>query len=111
MFEKADNMESLNKIRVKFLGKKGELTKVLRGMGALSAKERFWIGQLANQVRAELEDYLAARSAEIKDKELEDRLANERLDVTLPGVPFSLGKNHPLTRIQHEIEDIFLGLG
>lgn len=111
MLEKADNMETLNDIRVKFLGKKGELTKVLRGMGSLSAEERPRVGQLANQVRAELEDYLAHRSFEIKNKELENRLARERIDVTLPGTPFTLGKSHPLTRVQEEIENIFLGLG
>jgi len=111
LLEKADNMETLNEIRVKFLGKKGELTKVLRGMGSLSAEERPRVGQLANKVRAELEEYLAHRTIEVKNKELENRLAEERIDVTLPGTPFSLGKNHPLTRVQEEIENIFLGLG
>lgn len=111
LFEAADTTEGLNKIRVKYLGKKGELTKVLRGMGALPAEERPRAGQLANQVRTELEACLAARTAAIKDKEIEARLAREHLDVTLPGVSFSMGKNHPLTRIQYEIEDIFLGLG
>lgn len=111
LLEKADNMETLNEIRVKFLGKKGELTKVLRGMGSLSAEERPRVGQLANKVRAELEEYLAHRTTEVKNKELENRLAEERIDVTLPGTPFSLGKNHPLTRVQEEIENIFLGLG
>lgn len=111
LLDNAGSMEALNNIRVRFLGKKGELTKVLRGMGSLSPEERPRVGQLANRVRAELEEHLSRRISEIKDKELEDRLARERIDVTLPGTPFSLGKSHPLTRVQEEIEDIFLGLG
>lgn len=107
----AESLEEINNIRVKYLGKKGELTRVLRGMGSLPPEERPRVGQLANQVRAELEELLEKRAAEIKQKELETRLERERIDVTLPGTPFMLGKNHPLTRIQEEIENIFLGLG
>jgi len=111
LLDRATSMDQLNEIRVKFLGKKGELTKVLRGMGALSADERPRIGQLANSVRAELEEYLNHSMSAVKNKELEAQLAGEKIDVTLPGTPFSLGKTHPLTRVQQEIEDIFLGLG
>ncbi len=111
LMEEAESLEALNDVRVKYFGKKGELTKVLRGMGSLSAEERPRIGQLANQVRAELEEYLNHRMTRVKNKELENRLAGERIDVTLPGTPLFLGKNHPLTRVQEQIEDIFLGLG
>jgi phenylalanyl-tRNA synthetase alpha chain len=111
LMEEAESLEALNDVRVKYFGKKGELIKVLRGMGSLSAEERPRIGQLANQVRAELEEYLNHRMTRVKNKELENRLAGERIDVTLPGTPLFLGKNHPLTRVQEQIEDIFLGLG
>ncbi|MCF8011376.1 MAG: phenylalanine--tRNA ligase subunit alpha [Clostridiales bacterium] len=109
--DEASDLKKLNEIRVKYLGKKGELTKVLRGMGSLSAEERPRIGQLANSVREELEEYLERRTDELKNKELEERLSREKIDVTLPGKPCMLGKMHPLTRIQGEIEDIFTGLG
>ena len=101
----------LEQIRIRFLGKKGELTAVLRGMGALSAEERPVIGQLANDVRAEIENAITARVAEQKEKELAARLAAEKLDVTMPGSRVRMGHQHPLTRVQREIEDIFIGMG
>ena len=98
-------------IRIRFLGKKGELTAVLRGMGALSAEERPVVGQLANDVRAEIESAITARMAEQKQKELAARLQSEKLDVTMPGTPARMGHQHPLTRVQREIEEIFIGMG
>ncbi len=101
----------IEQIRVRFLGKKGELTAVLRGMGALTAEERPVIGQLANEVRAEIEGAITARMQEQKEKELAARLAAERLDVTMPGTRARMGHQHPLTRVQREIEEIFIGMG
>ncbi|MBQ3483032.1 MAG: phenylalanine--tRNA ligase subunit alpha [Clostridia bacterium] len=98
-------------IRIRYLGKKGELTAVLRGMGALSAEERPVVGQLANEVRAAIEAALSAKVAEQKEKELNDRLAREKLDVTMPGAPARMGHQHPLTRAQREMEEIFIGMG
>lgn len=107
----ARDLEELNSIRVKYLGKKGELTAVLRGMGAVPVHERPRIGQLANEIRAELESCLASKMAEIKEKIKRDRLIRERLDVTLPGTVFGFGKKHLLTRVREEIEEVFLGMG
>ena len=101
----------LDALRIKYLGKKGELTAVLRGMGALSAEERPIIGQLANEVRAIIEEALTAKAAEQKEKELEARLIAEKLDVTMPGAAPNVGHVHPLTLVQRDLEDIFIGMG
>lgn len=101
----------LEQIRVKFLGKKGELTAVLRGMGGLSAEERPVIGQLANEVRANIEEALNKKAAERKEKALQMKLEAEKLDVTMPGTAPKMGHNHPLTLVQRQMEDIFLGMG
>ena len=98
-------------LRVSYLGKKGELTAVLRGMGALTPEERPVVGQMANEVRAEIEAALTVRVAEEKEKALNDRLAREKLDVTMPGTPSRMGHQHPLTRAQREMEEIFIGMG
>ena len=101
----------LEQIRIKYLGKKGELTAVLRGMGALSAEERPVVGQLANEVRAQIEEAIAERSAALKAKALEDQLRRERIDVTMPGNAPRMGHIHPLTKVQRELENIFIGMG
>lgn len=101
----------LEQIRIQYLGKKGELTAVLRGMGALSAEERPIIGQLANEVRAEIEASLKAKAEAQKDAELERRLVSEHIDVTMPSAIAKPGKLHPLTQVQRTIEDIFIGMG
>ncbi|SHI93393.1 phenylalanyl-tRNA synthetase, alpha subunit [Desulfofundulus thermosubterraneus DSM 16057] len=108
---RADSLEALEEIRIRYLGKKGELTRVLRGMNALPAGERPRIGQLANSIREVLEKELAERTAEVKARFKQARLAAESIDITLPGTPFLPGKKHPLTTVQEEIEEIFLGLG
>ena len=98
-------------LRVRYLGKKGELTAVLRGMGALSPEERPIVGQMANEVRAEIEAALTAKVAELKEKALADQLCREKLDVTMPAAPICMGHQHPLTRAQREMEEIFIGMG
>ena len=107
----AENLEQLNDIRVKVLGKKGSLTQVLRGMGSLSAEERPKIGQVANEVREQIEAELANRLTVVKDKEKQIRIKAEKIDITLPGRPLILGKKHPLTTVTEEIQNIFLGMG
>lgn len=107
----AKDLKELNEQRVKYLGKKGELTAVLRGMGALSAEERPIIGSLVNTVRDELEGLIASREQEFKNKELEERLATESIDITMPSKKIEIGSRHPITSIVKEIEDIFIGLG
>ena len=102
---------NLEQIRIQYLGKKGELTAVLRGMGALSAEERPVIGQLANDVRAEIEAAIKEKAEAQKNAELEKRLVSEKIDVTLPSGAPKYGKLHPLTQVQRTIEDIFIGMG
>lgn len=97
-------------LRVRYLGKKGELTAVLRGMGKLSAEERPLIGQLANEVRADIEAAIEERRQEMQERLLELKLKKERIDVTLPA-DGEMGHIHPLTMTQRELEDIFIGLG
>ena len=101
----------LESLRVRYLGKKGELTAVLRGMAGLSADERPVVGQLANKVRTEIESAIAERAAAQKQKALEAQLLEERVDVTAPGNVPAIGHNHPLTVVRRDLEEIFLGLG
>ena len=101
----------LEQLRVKYLGKKGELTGVLRGMGQLSPEERPAVGQIANEVREVIEQAIAARAEVLKEQALEKQLKAEKLDVTMPGVAPMVGHIHPLTLVQRDLEDIFMGLG
>lgn len=103
--------KQLEEIRVKFLGKKGELTAILKQMGGLSAEERPVIGQLANKVRADIEEKIEKRKNELKDELLSKKLREEVLDVTLPGKTRKIGKLHPLTTVLNEVKDIFVGMG
>jgi phenylalanyl-tRNA synthetase alpha chain len=103
--------EVLNEIRVKYLGKKGSLTAILRSMGGLTPEERPVIGELVNKVRQEIEDFLDERGRELADKEEQLKLAKEQLDIFLPGRKPTLGHAHPLQLVLEEIEDIFLGMG
>jgi len=105
------DVAQLQQLRVKFLGKKGALTQILRGMGQLSPEERPVIGQLANQIRDEWEQELARRENVLKEAALAAQLERERLDVTLPGKREPIGSLHPLTLVIEQIEDIFAGLG
>ena len=110
-FEAANDSAALDALRVQYLGKKGELTAVLKQMGKLSAEERPAMGQLANEVRAALEEALERRSKELEAKALEDRLAAEALDVTIPGKPYKAGHRHPMYIALDEIKEIFIGMG
>lgn len=107
----AGSLDELNEIRIRYLGKKGELTQILRGMGGLSAEERPRVGQAANEVRAAIEEELAARSASLKELVKVQKLRSEGIDITLPGTPRQRGGIHPLNMVLEEIQEIFLGLG
>lgn len=109
--EQVSGMAELNELRVKYLGKKGPLTEILRGMGALSAEERPVIGQAANDVRAAIQRVIEAKQEEYRGLETESRLRRETIDVTLPGRPQAEGAVHPLSKVIREIEDIFIGMG
>ena len=101
----------LEAVRVQYLGKKGELTAVLKQMGKLSPEERPVMGQLANEVRAALEAAIEAQSAVLAEKAMEEKLKNEALDITIPGKKVTLGHKHPMTAALDEIKDIFVGMG
>ena len=107
----ASDLARLEELRVSLLGKKGELTAILKQMGKLSAEERPVIGQLANQVRAEIEQELADRMAELKDAAMNAKLEEERIDVTMPGFKSMIGKKHPISLVLDEMKDIFIGMG
>ena len=109
--EQAKDLKELNEVNVKYLGKKGELTAVLRGMGALSAEERPVIGSLVNVVRDELEKVISEKEEKFKAEEMEAKLAKEKIDITLPSNKIKRGSKHPLNRIIEEVEDIFVGMG
>lgn len=109
--QNADTKEQIEELRIKYLGKKGELTAILKQMGKLSAEERPVIGQLANEIRADIEKEIAEKTAEIKEKELEKKLLDETLDVTMPGKEIAIGHKHPLSIVLDEIKEIFLGMG
>ncbi len=98
-------------LRIRYLGKKGELTAVLRGMGKLSAEERPIIGQLANEVRAQIEKKIDELNERKNQAKLEAKLAAEKLDVTVPGEDIRAGHFQPLALVQRQLEDIFLGMG
>lgn len=109
--EAAKGQQELEMLRVKYLGKKGEVTAILKKMGGLSAEERPVIGQLANEVRTMIEDEVTKRAAELKEAALQERLKSEALDVTLPGRQRPLGASHPLSIVLDEIKEIFVGMG
>lgn len=109
--EQAKDLKELNEANVKYLGKKGELTAVLRGMGALSAEERPVIGSFVNVVRDEIQSELNNKEEKFKAEEMETKLAKEKIDITLPSNKIKRGSKHPLNRIIEEVEDIFVGMG
>ncbi len=108
---KAQDITELNNARVKYLGKKGELTAILRGMKDLSAEERPVIGSLVNVVKAELENLIEVREEEFKKAEINKKLEQEKIDITLPATKVKRGSKHPVNRIIEEIEDLFVSMG
>lgn len=106
-----ESQAALNDLRVKYLGKKGALTEILRGMGGLSAEERPVIGGVANEVRGAIEAVIEEKTQAFIKEETEQRLRAETIDVTLPGKGLSQGAVHPLNKVAQEIEDIFIGMG
>ena len=107
----ANDEKVLNDARVKYLGKKGELTLILRGMGEIAPEERPVIGSLVNEVRDELENLIEEREREFKTAEIKRKLEHEKIDVTMPGKKVNLGSVHPITQIIKDMEEIFIGMG
>ena len=109
--ESSDKMEELESFRVKYLGKKGEITGVLKGLGSVAADERKEVGALANEIRANIEKGLAEKKAAMQKKVLQEKLKKEVIDVTMPGKKSDIGGAHPLTIVRKQLEDIFMGMG
>ena len=109
--ENAASIQDIEAVRIKFLGKKGELTGILKQMGKLSAEERPVVGQLANVIRSEIEAKIEEDSKAIAQKLQAEKLKAEKIDVTLPGKAKVLGSRHPLTVVLDDIKDIFIGMG
>lgn len=107
----ADSLADIDALRVAYLGKKGELTSVLRGMGGLSAEERPIIGQLANVVRNHIEEKIATKTSEIKALETQKKLASQAIDVTMPSGFERQGTLHPINVVSDEMKDLFIGMG
>ncbi|WP_100331791.1 phenylalanine--tRNA ligase subunit alpha [Bacillus xiapuensis] len=107
----AEELKQLNDIRVAYLGKKGPVTEVLKGMGKLSAEERPKMGALANEVRSAIKTAIETKQETLEQKAIQEQLEKETIDITLPGRPVRTGNHHPLTRVVEEIEDLFIGMG
>ncbi len=109
--EAAHSMQALQDVRVKYLGKKGEVTALLKGLGKLAPEERPKMGALVNVVREALEKYIEETKAKIEAREMEERLAAEAVDITLPGRTLRQGHLHPLTQVNEMIESFFMKMG
>ena len=109
--ESIKSIEELEKIRVEYLGKKGELTKVLRGMGGLSKEERPVMGQLANDVREKIEERIDDIKISLKEKIKSEKIKNETIDITMPGDRVFIGHRHPLLQVIEELETVFQNMG
>ena len=109
--DKVENLDDLEKIRIGYLGKKGELTNILKGMRDLSKEERPVIGEVANEVREALELKIESVGNDLKEKAKSIALKAEEIDVTMPGKPVELGHFHPLLAVKSELEDIFMSMG
>ncbi len=103
--------EELEQLKVKYLGKKGELTAILRSMSGLSAEERPIVGQLANEVRADIEKFIDEKRDNLAQAVMKKKLESEKIDVTVPGKKRKLGYTHPLTATEREMEKIFISMG
>lgn len=108
---KAPDLEVLDQVRVAYLGKKGSVKEVLKGMKALSPEERPIVGSLANELQGRVSDQIEKRKADLENERLNQMLVHESIDVTLPGSKVASGQSHVLTQIMEEIEDLFIGMG
>ncbi|MDO5151632.1 MAG: phenylalanine--tRNA ligase subunit alpha [Oscillospiraceae bacterium] len=109
--QETKDLNILNEIRIKYLGKKGELTSILRSMGSLTAEQRPIIGELVNKTRDKIEESIKQKEKKIKQEELVKNLKQEKLDVTMPSKKEEIGSLHPITKLIDEVKEIFVGLG
>ena len=108
---KIKNSQDLQELKVQFLGKKSELSNLLKGLGALTAEERPKVGALVNETRKEIEEKLSIAEEQIKSKMLEEKIEKETIDITLPATKIQRGSKHPVNRVIEEIEDLFVSMG
>jgi phenylalanyl-tRNA synthetase alpha chain len=109
--EDISDLKAMEDLRIRFLGKKGELTAILKQMGGLSPEERPVMGQLANSVRSSIEQTIAEKTERLRREAAASKLAAEKIDVTLPGKEMPIGRAHPLNAVLAEVEEVFLGMG
>ena len=109
--EKLQNMQELQDLKVKYLGKKSELTAMLKGLGSLSAEERPKVGSLVNEVRQEIEKKLNEAEKVLKEKAMEQKLNKEKIDITAPSTKIKRGSKHPINRVIEDIQDLFVSMG
>ena len=109
--EKIIDEKELNDLRIKYLGKKSELSNVLKDMASLTKEERPVIGEIANKVRKSIEESISKKEAEIEQKILAKKLENEKIDITLPSTKIKQGSKHPVNSVIEEIEDLFVSMG
>ncbi|MEF3401426.1 phenylalanine--tRNA ligase subunit alpha, partial [Listeria monocytogenes] len=107
----ASDLKTLNDLRVKYLGKKGPMTEIMKQMGKLSAEERPKMGSLANEVRTALTEAISSKQQILETAAINEKLKSETIDVTLPGTAPSIGTKHLLTQVIEEMEDMFIGMG
>lgn len=108
---KTGDLKELDDLRVRFLGKKGELTAILKQMGQLSAEERPVMGQMVNQVKEYLEKEMSSRQQTLREAAVKQKLRMEALDVTMPGKGHEIGREHPISKVLDELKEIFVGMG
>ena len=109
--EKLQNMQELQDLKVKYLGKKSELTAMLKGLGSLSAEERPKVGSLVNEVRQEIEAKINEAEKVLKEKAMEQKLNKEKIDITAPSTKIKRGSKHPINRVIEDIQDLFVSMG
>ena len=109
--QKITDMQSLQEIKIKYLGKKCELTSLLKTLGTLSAEERPVIGNLVNETKQEIESFIKEKEVEFKKAEINKKIEKETIDITLPSTKFVRGSKHPLNRMIEKMEDLFVSMG
>ena len=109
--DKIQNLQELQELKVKLLGKKSELSNMLKGLGELSAEERPKVGNMVNQVRKEIEENMANAEEKFKAAALNQKLEKEKIDITMPSTKITRGSKHPINRVIEEIQDLFVSMG
>lgn len=109
--EQITTSQELKELKAKVLGKKSELTEILRGMGQIAAEQRPVVGELVNKVRTEIEEMIDSKEKEFEEAELKRKLEAEKIDITLPATRIKRGSIHPLNRIIEDVEDLFVSMG